>query len=110
MPNTYSVKPGSKWLRGKFHKTLLLKTVIEAVVTFLVTDKYFEACFFTFVYSWNLWYTLGYRCRSKIMTTVIYRETADRTLWVKCPLCRKQGCLLRLKECLSPRDPKFRFK
>ena len=29
-----AVKPGSKWLRGKFHITLLLKTVIEAVFTF----------------------------------------------------------------------------
>jgi len=31
------------------------------------------------------------------MTAVIYRETAERALWVRCPLCRKDGCLLRLK-------------
>ena len=32
------------------------------------------------------------------LTIVIYRETTDRALWVKCPLCRRDECLLVIKK------------
>ena len=113
-----AVKPGSKWLRGKFHITLLLKTYQKKLFScFPVTDESSEACFsllcipgiFDTHLVTHLKKETHSRFRSKIVTTVIYRATADRALWVKWPLCRKPGSLLRLKYFLSPRHPKSRW-
>ena len=61
-----AVKPGWKCLRGKFHRTFVLKNCYWSCFHFsfliILTDQFFEVSF-TFLYSWNFWYTRGYRVK-----------------------------------------------